>query len=285
MGQCVIQRPGNVTGGTVAVTFTGFCSDSTCGSTNIALVAAVLPESRSVEIGATATAFTTMINAGPGTASSCAITPQTVIPASFLFQTTDPSTNALTGTANTQVGIAQGASQSFVIALTPTAAFPPTDIDFSFACANASPVTTPTGINTLNLSASTIPVPDIVALAASGDPGYVDIPGATGTGDFAVATFNLGVAASITASANTGTASLPVSLRLCQTNPTTGACLATPASTVTMTIAANATPTFGIFVTGNATVADSPGANRVFVQFTDTSGVLRGETSVTVRMQ
>jgi hypothetical protein len=146
-------------------------------------------------------------------------------------------------------------------------------------------VTTPTGVNTLNLSASTIPVPDIVALAASGDPGYVDIPGATGTGDFAVATFNLGVAASITASANTGTASLPVSLRLCQTNPTTGACLATPASTVTTTIAANATPTFGIFVTGSATVADSPGVNRVFVQFTDTNGVLRGETSVAVRTQ
>ena len=78
---------------------------------------------------------------------------------------------------------------------------------------------------------------------------------------------------------------MPVSLRLCQTNPTTGACLATPASTVTTTIAANATPTFGIFVTGNATVADSPGANRVFVQFTDTNGVLRGETSVAVRTQ
>ena len=285
MGQCVIQRPSHVTGGTVAITFTGFCSDSTCGSTNIELVAAVLPESRSVEINATATAFATMINAGPGTASTCAIAPQTVIPASFLFQTTDPNTNALTGTANTPVDIAQGASQSFVIALTPTAAFSPTDVDFSFACANASPVTTLTGINTLNLSASTIPVPDIVALAASGDPGYVDIPGATGTGDFAVATFNLGVAASITARANTGTASLPVSLRLCQTNPTTGACLATPASTVTTTIAANATPTFGIFVTGNATVADSPGANRVFVQFTDISGVLRGETSVAVRTQ
>lgn len=61
-----------------------------------------------------------------------------------------------------------------------------------------------TGVNTLNLSASTTPLPDIVALAASNDPGYVDIPGATGTGNFAAATFNLGVAASITASANTG---------------------------------------------------------------------------------
>ena len=85
--------------------------------------------------------------------------PQTVIPASFVFQTTDPITNALTGTANTPVDLAQGASQSFVIALTPTAAFSPTDVDFSFACANASPVTTLTGVNTLNLSASTIPCP------------------------------------------------------------------------------------------------------------------------------
>jgi hypothetical protein len=286
MGQCVIQRPSHVSGGTVAITFTGLCSDSTCGSANSALVAAVLPESRSVEVGSSpATAFATIINVGPGTASGCAIAPQTVIPASFVFQTADPKTDALTGTANTPVDIAEGASQSFVIALTPTAAFPPNDIDFSFTCANGGPVAVLAGVNTLNLSASTTPVPDIVALAASSDPGYVDISGATGTGVFAVATINLGIAASITASANIGTANLPVGVSLCQTNPITGTCLATPASTVTTTIAANATPTFGIFVTASATVADSPGANRVFVQFTDASGVLHGETSVAVRTQ
>jgi hypothetical protein len=83
-----------------------------------------------------------------------------------------------------------------------------------------------------------MPVPDIVALAASGDPGIVDIPGATGTGAFAVATVNVGASASITVSADTGTASLtalaqtavaspPVSITLCQTNPTTGVCLDT----------------------------------------------------------
>jgi hypothetical protein len=246
----------------------------------------VLPESRSVEVGSSpATAFATMINTGPSPASTCAIAPQTVIPAGFLFQTTDPNTNALTGTANTPVDIAAGASQSFVVALTPTAPFPPNDIDFSFACANAGPVAVLTGVNTLNLSASTTPVPDIIALAASNDAGYVDLPGTTGTGVFAVATTNLGIAASITASANTGTANLPVRVSLCQTNPTTGACLATLASAVTTTIATNATPTFGIFVTGSGTVADSPGANRVFVQFTDSSGVLRGETSVAMRTQ
>ena len=254
-------------------------------TTNIALVAAVLPESRSVQVGATATAFATMINSGPGTGTTCTIAPSTSIPANFLFQTTDPTTNALTGTANTPVNIAQGAAQSFVIALTPTSPFAPTDVAFTFGCANASPVGTLTGVNTLNLSGSASPVPDIVALAASGDPGYVDIPGATGTGFFAVATVNLGISAAITASADTGAANLPVSFTLCQTNPSTGVCLAPPAITTTTTIAPNATPTFAIFVTGTAAVPNLPGVNRVFVRFSDSGGTLHGATSVAVRTQ
>jgi hypothetical protein len=255
-------------------------------SSNLTLVAAVLPTSRSVQLGATPTAFATMINAGPADASTCTIAPATSIPASFVFQTTDPTTNALTGTANTPVNIASGAAQSFAIAFTPTAAFAPTDVALTFNCANApSPAASITGVNTLNLSASTTPVPDIVALAASGDPGYVDIPGATGTGVFAVATVNLGIDATITAAANTGGVNLPVTLTLCETNPSTGACLSAPTPTVTTSIAANATPTFGIFVTGSGRVADSPGVNRIFVTFTDLDGVLRGETSVADRTQ
>jgi hypothetical protein len=162
----------------------------------------------------------------------------------------------------------------------------PTNVAFTFTCANApNPAASTLGVDTLNLSGSTTPVPDVVALAASGDPGYVDIPGATGTGVFAVATVNLGIDATITAAANTGAANLPVSLTVCQTNPTSGACLATPASSVATDIQPNATPTFGVFVTGSAAVANLPGVNRVFVTFTDGNGVLRGETSVAVRTQ
>jgi hypothetical protein len=253
---------------------------------NLTLVAAVLPTSRSVEIGATPTAFATIIDAGPADAATCTIAPATGIPASFLFQTTDPTTNALTGTPNTPANIAAGQAGTFVIAFTPTAAFNPTNVTFTFTCANApAPATSIVGVNTLNLSASTQPVPDIVALAASGDPGYVDIPGATGTGVFAVATVNLGIDATIAASANTGAANLPVTLTLCQTDPSSGACLAAPAATVSTDIPPNATPTFGIFVTGSAPVADMPGVNRIFVTFTDAGGVLRGETSVAVRTQ
>ena len=141
------------------------------------------------------------------------------------------------------------------------------------------------GLNTLLLSGSASPVPDIVALAASGDPGYVDIPGATGTGAFVVATVNLGSTGQITVSANTGAVTLPVTtpILVCQTSPTTSACLTPLAASVTTTIAANATPTFAIFVTGSGTVANSPGVNRVFVVFTDSGGAPRGETSVAVQ--
>jgi hypothetical protein len=256
-------------------------------ATNIALYAAVLPLSRSVEVGGTpATAFATILNAGPGDASTCIITPTTIIPASFVFQTTDPTTNALTGTANTPANIPAGAGQSFVIAFTPNTPFAPTNVAFTFGCANANPAPSIAGVNTLVLSASSTPSPDIVALAASGDPGYVDIPGAMGTGDFAVATINLGAGAQITVSADTGAANVPVTVTLCQTNPTSGACLATPTPNLVTTIGANATPTFGIFVAGGgAAVPDLPAINRVFVRFTDAGGALRGETSVAVRTQ
>jgi Divergent InlB B-repeat domain len=253
----------------------------------VTLVASVLPASRSVQVGGvTATAYATIIDAGGGDASSCYLSPATSVPATFDFQTTNPTTNALTGTLNTPVNISQNGSQSFFFAMTPTAAFAPTDVALTFACGNAQPAATITGINTLNLSASVTPVPDIIALAASGDPGYVDIAGPTGTGVFAVATDNVGAASTIIASANTGMANLPIGLAVCQTDPMSGMCISATGSSVTTMIGANQTPTFGIFVSGNGTtVPDMPGMNRVYVQFTDAGGVLRGKTSVAVRTQ
>lgn len=67
--------------------------------------------------------------------------------------------------------------------------------------------------------------------------------------------------------------------------PQTGVCLVAPAASVTTTINANATPTFGIFVTASGSVPFSPAVNRVFVQFADASGAVRGSTSVAVRTQ
>jgi hypothetical protein len=249
------------------------------------LVAAVLPSSRSVQVGTTATAFAALINAGTETAIACALTLITILPATFTYQTTDPATNQVTGSPNTPVNVGAGATQSFVFALTPSAPIAPTDVQLSFDCANSDPAPINIGLNTLLLSASATPVPDVVALAATlTNDGIVNIPGATGTGAFAVATVNVGVTGSITASADTGSATLPVNIFLCQTDPATGQCISAIDSGVTTQINANATPTFAIFAQGSGNLPFDPAANRIFVRFSS-GGVTRGSTSVAVRTQ
>ena len=249
------------------------------------LLAAVLPSSRSVQVGIVATAFATIINRGHSLATACKITPLSSLAANFHYQTTNPNTNQITGTADTPVDITSGGFQSFVIAFT-TQALAPTDLQFSFDCTNTDPAPINVGLNTLLLSASATPVSDIVAWAATPtNDGIVSILGATGTGAFAVATVNVGASGSITASADTGNATLPVNIFLCQTNPATGQCISAIGSSVTTTINANATPTFGIFVQSNGTVPFDPASNRIFVRFKDGGSVTRGSTSVAVRTQ
>ena len=250
------------------------------------LASAILPSSRSVQVGTTATAFATIINAGSVTGILCGLSRLTSLPATFSYQTTNPATNQVIGAPNTPVNIAAGAAQSYVFALTPSAPIAPTDVRFSFDCMNTSPASIIPGIDTLLFSASNTPVPDIVALTATTtNDGIVNIPGTNGTGAFAVATVNLGASANITASAETGGASIPVNLFICETNPGTGACLTSPAISVMTTINVNATPTFGIFVQGNGNVPFDPAGNRIFVRFKDGGNVTRGFTSVAVRTQ
>jgi hypothetical protein len=257
----------------------------TSTSPSVSLAAAVLPSSRSVQVGTTATVFATVINAGGSVANGVGISLATGIPATFSYQTTDPATNALTGSPNQPANINPGQFQTFVISITPTAAFGPTDVAFNFAGTNTAAVPTLVGINTLLMVASNTPVPDVIAVAATlNNDGIVNIPGATGTGVFSVATFNLGASGSITVSADTGGTALPVIITVCQTNPGTGVCLAPPGASVTTTINSGATPTFGIFVAGTGTVAFDPAHNRVFLRLNEGS-VTRGSTSVAVRTQ
>jgi len=254
--------------------------------TQTALLAAVLPSSRSVKVGTAATAFATIINSGPTPASGCSIAPASAVPVAFAYQTTDPKTNAVTGSPNTPVDIGSGGAQSFVIALTPTAAFDSTVIPFSFACTNASPAPSQTGLNTLLMSASTDPIPDVVALAATtSNDGVLHIPGSNAAAAFSVATVNLGAASSITVNANTGSASPPLAILVCQTDPELGNCITPVAPSVTTTIGAGATPTFGIFGTASGAIPFDPAGTRIFVSFTDPIGVVRGSTSVAVTTQ
>jgi hypothetical protein len=95
----------------------------------------------------------------------------------------------------------------------------------------------------------------------------------------------MGAGDTITVSADTGGAILPVSVFVCQTDPQTSTCLLPPDTSVPTTILSNETPTFGVFVAAQGEISFFPETNRIFVRFKDTSSVTRGLTSVAVRTQ
>ena len=106
-----------------------------------------------------------------------------------------------------------------------------------------------------------------------------------GSAAFAVASENQSGQSypSITVKTSTGAnPSLPVQITLCQTNPSTGQCMAAPGPTVTIApFAAGATPTFSVFVTANAAIASSS-SNEILMLFTNPSGTVLGSASVLV---
>jgi hypothetical protein len=248
------------------------------------LIAAVLPGSRAVTVGTPATVFATVINSGGTTATAVRVSLRTSIPATLSAHAADPRTNAVTGGANTPVDIPAGGSQSFLLAITPTAPFPPTRVEFAIAGTNTSTAPTIAGVSTLLLAASSAPVPDVVALAATPTAdGIASVAGIPGTTAFSVATVNLGVSGRVAVTPDLGGVALPVSLAVCETNPTLGTCAGPAGTSVVTEVAANATPTFAVFVGASAPTAFDPGTNRVHVRFLDGAGVVRGATSVAVR--
>jgi len=257
----------------------------TLGASQVAAspVAAVLPTSRSVQVDVTATVFATIINPDDVTATNCAIEPASVQDADFFYQTTDPVTNTLTGTANTAVDIPAGGSQSFLIGMTPRSEFASTNVEFAFFCGNtgASPVLE--AINTLLLTASSEPTPDVVAVAVtpSGD-GIANIPRDQQLGFLSVATTNVGSAARITAQPR-DIAGLDGTVLICETHPATGECLAAPAANVTDIQGSADTRTFSIFVSSDTRVPLDPTLRRIALEFVDEAGVVRGRTGVAVQ--
>lgn len=250
--------------------------------TQTTIVSAILPASRSVQVNNAATAFVSIANAGSNQANACSIALGSPIAANFSYQTTNAATNQASGSPNSPANIAVGSAQSFTISVTPTATLTASDVVLTMSCDNAPPAASIVGLNTLLLSASNVPTPDIVSLAATlNNDGYVGV--ASGTGAFAVATVNLGSGGNIVASADTGSNSVPVTLTMCQTDPASGQCITPVQQTVTTTIAANTTPTFAVFVTATAMIAPDPANKRIFVRFRDAvGGATRGSTSVAV---
>lgn len=245
------------------------------------LGSAILPVSRSVQVGQTATAFATLINAGAIPAIDCTIAPASAIDAVFSFQATDPTTNATIGLAGVPVDVDANGTQSFVFSLTPNAVVAPTDLALNFDCANTDPAPVFAGLNTLLFSAEANPIPDIIGLTTT-----TDFLLSSGTpGAFAVGSANVGTTGVVTVSLDTGTVDLPLSLNLCLTDPQSGLCVSEIAAAQDFTFEGGGTASLAVFVTATENIANNPAVNRIFIRFTDASGVVRGATSTAVRTQ
>ena len=253
------------------------------------VVASMLPNSRSVQLGSSATLFATILNAGVENGSNCRIEPDASLNGTFAYQTTNPTTNEAVGSANTPVDIPVGGFQTFVVTLTPSSAFAPREIALDFLCDNANAAGSIVGVNTFTFSASNPPVPDVVALGATPSAdGVVELPVASNINVFSVASVNLGAGEELEITAELSDPSLTASITLCETDPITSVCInptiAAPGP-VTTQVNSDATPTFGIFVTSTGTVPFDPANNRIFVRFEDGTGAVRGATSVALRTE
>jgi sugar lactone lactonase YvrE len=249
------------------------------------LAAATLPDSRSVQVGTAAGVYATMLNTGGTDLAGCAPRlPGMVSNALTLdYQTTDPATNLVVGTFDQPVTIPAHGSQSFVLGFDSPLPLTAPGQPVLFGCAGASPAPIVTGLDTVDLLFSATPVPDIIAesVTASGN-GIVTVPVGKDAA-FAAATFDNGTAGTLAASVDTGAATLPVTVTVCQTNPQTGQCLATAASSIQVAFTANATPTFSVFVTASAAIPLDPANSRIFLRFEDVAGGIHGSTSVAVQ--
>lgn len=245
------------------------------------LLSAILPYARSVQLGQTATAFLSVLNNGDVTAHNCSIAapPDENFPGALVYQTTDPATNALTGSPNTPVSIPAGDIQTFVFGVTLNRHRSATEFGLLAICDNAQAPIALEGVNTFILSSTEEATADILPIAATiTGNGIVELPSTTGTEVFTVAAVNIGTEANIELSATTWLADVTI----CETD-NLGNCFAPPESAVQTVFAGSETRFFSIFVTGKGeAIPFDPARNRIIAQFTE-DGVVRGATNVAVR--
>ena len=286
LGQAVVTAPprsGRIALAAIALLSLTLISQARA-QTQPVLAAAVLPSSRIVQVGQNASFFASVVNLGTVTARGCSITPATQVPASFSFRPSDFATNLPSGAINQPVDIAAGAAQSFLFSFTPSAVFGPLEVSLSFACLNSDPARVLPNINTVLLAGEAEAAPDILALVATEHPdGVFELPSALGSNVFAAGALNLGLGANITVTADTGSASLPIDLSICQTDPTIGVCVTEAASSITKFVTTNEKATFAVFGSGRGEIAFDPALHRVSINFRDAAGTIRGRTSIAVR--
>ena len=242
------------------------------------LVNSVLPTSRTIPVGNTATIFNTVVNAGTSTASGITLSMNPVPAGTFIYQQTNCATNAIIGSPNPSLDLAPGGVLCYVLSFTPSATFAATNVHIRAQASNAPSTNLLIGINTWLLRAASVAGPDIIALTTTTDFHQVSC---SGTNAFAVALSNVGAAATgdITVTANTGSAIFPLSISISETDPSTGAIIG---DNVLQSVGAGENRTVAVFVTFNGCISFDPAVSRIFIEFRDASNNVVGSTSTAV---
>ncbi|MEM7218451.1 MAG: M23 family metallopeptidase [Pseudomonadota bacterium] len=246
----------------------------------VRLDASIIPASRTVQVGEPATFFATLNNASDQDLEGCRVGLQSPLDVDFRFREVRPGNLRPRGTANAPVDIAAGESQTFLVTLTPNAVADALEIGFGFRCADGPRARKRRGENTLQLTVTDQPAPDIMAVAATVDgDGVVRLGSAAGESSFAMAAINPGSAVDDVIVTPRLTAGVAV-LTLCETDAQ-AICLAEPSASLTLSL--DGTPrTFSVFVAGSGTpLSLDESDQRVVVEFVQ-GGRLRAVTGVAV---
>ena len=242
------------------------------------LATAVLPASRSVQVGQVATVFASAVNASANELTGCRVEPMTDVPADFSYRTAN-AVNSPVGEADAPFSMAPNATQNLLLSFVPTNDFSATDVFLRYICDDGAAASNARGLNSVLLSSDDNPVADIIGLTT-----VVDLLGAVdATTLFAVGSANVGVGDEITVTVDDGGAELPLQLQLCRTDSATGACSEPVAQSSSLTYEAASTASFVVFATPTGAIANDPARHRIFVRFVDANGRVRGATSTAVR--
>ena len=266
--------------------------------------AAVLPSSRTLANRETnpnpVTYFSSVLNAGNEDAERCTITTPDDQGISLRYQVTDPTTNEPLDPNNfsESFSVPANGAQTLLISLFAFNDFTTRNISLEYQCLNAPTAPKITGVNNLLVSASNESLPDLItATATISNDGITRLASTEGQSAFAVSTINIGGEDEIRAIPTLNFASFVASLdapdeiadlrlEICETNPSTGACLAPPSEEAVRRIATDEIVTYTVFVTGEGSeVAFAPGVNRAFIVLVDSAGEVRGASSVAVTTQ
>jgi hypothetical protein len=244
---------------------------------NTTLLNSLLPTSRSIEVGNTATVFNTILNAGATTANNVTLSLANPPAGAFHYQQSDCATNALLGSVNPLLDIPPAEARCYVLFFNPSAEFAATDVHVVAEGLNAPATSLLSGVNTWTLRASALPGPDVIALTTATDFHQVSC---RGTQPFAVAMFNVGAATSaVTVTADTGSSSLPLSILAQESDPATGTIIG---DNILENVEFGQNRTVVVWVTFNGCISFDPAGHRIFIRLKDADNNLIGSTSTAV---